>query len=487
MIEIIKEETLEKREGAFGLPKNIRQIGDAQEGTKVYIEDYVMTYLKQSAAYTTEEDEAFVLYGNKMEIVGTSYYFVSGTLRVSKVNSCLYNLLFDEEDWKKINEEAALYFPSLSVLGWALLREEDTDMFDYRIAGTHERYFRKEQEVFFEYSKTEKEERVYLYRDGKMEKQKGHYIYYDKNDLMQNYMVSMKEEKEKVEDEHVDNAAKKFRMVVQEKKEQKRRHRTNVLLYSAATVLAFVILLIGITMLNNYEKMQNMERVLYQIASEATSENVQNVTEPEGELQVMEEEGDKEAVLETIGEPETSIIPTVSGDAVVFNDPAGTESDETMQIGEQGMVTQTGSDETNQGQNEENATKDTDNGEKAADGEQAVERNKTQTSEGVTNETQPGEQTATGETEQKTDSPETTEQDDNKDQDNQNKVVEEASDESRQTIKTTYQTYIIRKGDTLEKINQLFYGNVNRIDEICSLNNIKNKDNICYGEKIILP
>ena len=50
-----------------------------------------------------------------------------------------------------------------------------------------------------------------------------------------------------------------------------------------------------------------------------------------------------------------------------------------------------------------------------------------------------------------------------------------------------YQTYTIQKGDTLERINYLFYGTQNRIKEICELNQIENRDNIRYGEKIILP
>ena len=44
------------REKELLLPKNIRQVGDAGEYTKVYFEDYVMTYIKQQAALEKEKE-----------------------------------------------------------------------------------------------------------------------------------------------------------------------------------------------------------------------------------------------------------------------------------------------------------------------------------------------------------------------------------------------------------------------------------------------
>lgn len=53
MIEIVyKEEKQEARgnESYFQLPKNIRQIGDCKGKQKIYLEDYVYTYLKKLSA-----------------------------------------------------------------------------------------------------------------------------------------------------------------------------------------------------------------------------------------------------------------------------------------------------------------------------------------------------------------------------------------------------------------------------------------------------
>ena len=50
MIEIVYKENKEQangNEGYFHLPKNIRQIGDTDQVVRLYVEDYVNTYLKR--------------------------------------------------------------------------------------------------------------------------------------------------------------------------------------------------------------------------------------------------------------------------------------------------------------------------------------------------------------------------------------------------------------------------------------------------------
>lgn len=47
--------------------------------------------------------------------------------------------------------------------------------------------------------------------------------------------------------------------------------------------------------------------------------------------------------------------------------------------------------------------------------------------------------------------------------------------------------YKIEKGDTLYKISIKIYGDTGKVKEICELNGIKDPDNIKYGQKILLP
>ena len=51
-----------------------------------------------------------------------------------------------------------------------------------------------------------------------------------------------------------------------EKKEQNSQKKMLTFLYTASTFLVLVILVIGVTMMNNYDRMTNMETAIHQIS-----------------------------------------------------------------------------------------------------------------------------------------------------------------------------------------------------------------------------
>ena len=72
MIEVIYNENPEdksKGKTSLRLPKNIRQIGNTEEDFKIYIEDYVVTFLNQ----LTEKDLS--------KILSNFYYAANNALR----------------------------------------------------------------------------------------------------------------------------------------------------------------------------------------------------------------------------------------------------------------------------------------------------------------------------------------------------------------------------------------------------------------------
>lgn len=55
------------------------------------------------------------------------------------------------------------------------------------------------------------------------------------------------------------------------------------------------------------------------------------------------------------------------------------------------------------------------------------------------------------------------------------------------TIENNYEEYIVKNGDTLAAICEVKYGSLVKMQEICTINNIKNADYIAPGQKIYLP
>lgn len=53
---------------------------------------------------------------------------------------------------------------------------------------------------------------------------------------------------------------------------------------------------------------------------------------------------------------------------------------------------------------------------------------------------------------------------------------------------TKYQAeYTVRDGDTLAIVCRMYYGNLDKLQEICDLNGITDPNTILPGQKIVLP
>ena len=59
------------------LPKNITQIGEVDKVCKVYVEDYVVSYIKQLNREAENREISVALYGRHEQEDGVDYHFVS--------------------------------------------------------------------------------------------------------------------------------------------------------------------------------------------------------------------------------------------------------------------------------------------------------------------------------------------------------------------------------------------------------------------------
>src|SRR5699024_8892287 len=125
MIEVIyKDEKQEAKvsEGMFSVPKNIRQIGQADENYRIYMEDYAYTFLKKKAGAVNEGQDGgclAVLTGESKWIGGVTYIFIRGALAVENAENSAEHIDFTEEKWKGIHEELKKYFEEQGSAGWS--------------------------------------------------------------------------------------------------------------------------------------------------------------------------------------------------------------------------------------------------------------------------------------------------------------------------------------------------------------------------------
>ncbi len=312
MIEVVKEGKT---------PKNIRQIGQVSGNQKVYLEDYVITYLKQPPA-SDETMRVVILYGKKEMMGDELCWFVNGAVGAEK-DFFMEKTVIDQESWQRVNEMAGRFFPEQTVLGWAIISNDSTKEIEEQILRTQKQFFRPDQKLYFEYNTDEKEEYVYLYEKGKMRQQSGYYIYYERNECMQNYMVSLRAAERHPEEFEADRAAHQFRERTSEKRQEIHRRRSATLMTCLSLALMLVIMVIGIAILNNYEKMQNMEQVLYQISGKI-DQSAEEAAEME-DVSVLQEVPNEEMV-EQVDEPAPLVsreeLAQNSGEEVATEEPS---------------------------------------------------------------------------------------------------------------------------------------------------------------------
>ena len=462
------------------LPKNITQIGEANPHCKIYVEDYVVSYIKQMNQYAGEKELAVALYGTRKEEGEITYIFLYGACKLVFLQKECRHL--SQAVWQEVEKQRKRYFSQYTFLGYRLLNGE-------MIEGFHIC-----------------EQSVCRYVEG-------YARFYEKNDSMLAFMLE--ERREEVQPEKVDQ--EKYDMVKKRQEERRsqadengghafQRRRKNgfrgALLpeegdghafpgkqkpffgektapgeagrrqgrtrFTAAA--AFVLLCgIGLAAVGG-GRFGNLRLAAEKIMDSLTQKQLPDAVEAvNGTAQVgtvVAEEKLTDAVLKE-------------------NAAAGTE--ENQENGQGSDQEETGNSASGQETPPESQQGSGENGQETPPESQ-------QGSGGNGQETPPESQQGSGENGQET--PPETQQGSGGNGQETPPESQQGSDGSgqqdpvRQTdTKPSAElvSYTVQKGDTLIGICIRQYGSDARVAEICSLNNITNPDDIKEGEKIFIP
>lgn len=357
--EVTAEETAKKQNLVFKMPKNIKQIGKTGHNPEIYIEDYAETYLRRLSECDYTECRAAVLVGEVVQLEKNRVVFIQGAVEAEGAVQ-ENELHFTQAVWDTVYEQMKTYFPNREVVGWFLGGPGFLLEAEEMLLRTHLDQFAGKDRIFYKVDSVEKEAKFYLYEQSCLCLRSGFYIYYEKNEEMQNYMLSRKvtrstefgfeeptvkelrqvlqkkqQEQQQTSSELLNKRQGKQSILkqkgirkpqdglaVQEKEEEKQEEirQSNLqaastgqnvsgvtrLFYIAGTLAAFTILMIGMAVLQSLEPQESMQNTL----------NPQNVGEllsptPEflpqiTEAQIQEEES-------------TDIFSYLESQGVVFN------------------------------------------------------------------------------------------------------------------------------------------------------------------------
>lgn len=434
------------------LPKNTRQIGERDQSVRLYLEDYVNTYLKRLFPKGGQDLRVGVLLGTSEEHDGVPYLFVDGALEMEDVAEQGEKVELTESAWKKVYQDMDRLFPKRSVLGWFLCGAPGAALSPLNYWKQHGQYFAGKNQLMYLNSGLEGEEAVYITSEDGFYKLRGYYIYYERNQMMQDYMI-MRKDVRRVETGTGEPVVRDFRQRMEENKSQITSRRGSIrVLGSLCSALAMVVLAGGVVMVNNYDKMQKMESVLTSVLPEGISwqnslsavENSQKKggllrNSQTGQMSGTENGGDNLLVEHASG----GVNPTLAHETMseTYPETAGQSQNETvMEAEEQNRVSEDGQ----------------------ADGERPAEAENQTGTDQPSSHDPAGTKTAPAQA--------TTE-----------------SDRAAISAALASGTYQIQPGETLYGICLKLYGNGGRLEEICRLNGLEDENKIMAGQNLILP
>lgn len=415
-------------------PKNIRQVGEIGDGQRIYVEDYVMTYAMHLAAKTKDCYSSAVLLGQKAVVDGRRTLFISGAVEIPQ--QWQQNLSITGEQWTAVYDQIQKYFHDIEILGWFLTRPGMELTVSEQVHSAWRSEFEGTDKILFLYDNISREEAFYTCKDGEFLHHPGYYIYYEKNEEMQNYMIDEKGGKSSDEG-YQDMASRKIRKKIEEKnREHKMYLFRQQMVYTVGILAGAVVLVTAATRLYH----STSEDVVADI-----TENTQKVAKDEGWIlsERQKEDSDSQEGMEN----ETK------------NKGSETENN--------------GESEKDTLNTEEQQLEGTEDGQKPEQGETEEETGKTD-KEPVKTEENAEAAEQQQETAEETDSVETT-------------ASVSETEGKKTTSKNKNKLYKVKKGDTLESISISHYGTSRYIKKIKKLNHLESADKIYIGQELILP
>ena len=451
------------------LPKNIRQIGDIQGKEKIFLEDYVMTYIKKKEK---QEKEGYlgIFLGERQEKEDTVYVFVRGILEVpadmlipeeaemacgENTGNTSEHSENREDKWvkKKNTEEPAKgkksgenwmdqmekeyqeYFPDWSVQGCCVIGVYPTERMRLLLDSLPEA-------GGLIYHLQEQEETIYQVENGRYRQIKGYFVFYEQNRNMQEYMANVFSN-DSVEKEGVsDKAIRSFRKKVKEKGLQK----NTSFLKLASSFFVVTVLVIGAIVVNRIDDIRAVRTAVD--SGDTTVEN---------EVIYVEDTVGTQVTDGTSGGQADSVVSsyTVESEAVGF--PTGDVSDAGSSLIDMESSASVSSS--------------------LVDMESSAS-----VSSSLVDADSSGSQWTSGAVADLAGSDAFWNDTVLEDADSETEAVQEAA-----SIRQTQAAYVIKEGDTLADICNQYYGSLDRLAEICETNGIADANMIMPGQKIVLP
>jgi LysM repeat protein/proteasome lid subunit RPN8/RPN11 len=257
-------------ENKFVFPSNVKQIGSIDEDIKIYVEDFAYTYICQYARAEAYKEKLAVLVGQYTKLEGKNVVLISGIIQGKYTANAGGNEVFTEETWEYIQTRKERYFKDFEIVGWLHTQPGNGTYVPEEDKVFHKENFSKAYQVLFVMDCTERMDAFFV-SDPKLGLRElaGYFIYYDKNENMQEYMLDNKLVKsrsynyqEEEEEAPKEDVIVNYRRHEKEKKIENRQKKLTNLLVSTSGIVVVLCFFMGLLLLQNAQRMSQLEQQL---------------------------------------------------------------------------------------------------------------------------------------------------------------------------------------------------------------------------------
>ena len=411
------------------LPRNITQVGAPDKNCKIYVEDYVVSYMKQINKIAEDKAISVAIFGRKTEEEQITYCFVYGACQIQAITKEIRHR--SQAQSQEVERMRKKYFPEQEFLGYQILNGEMIEGFQICDQGSC-RYV-KGYACFFE-----KNDTMLAYMlEARVEEVRPENVEQDKYEMVKKRQEERRArfEEKQLGRKNVEKEKELQKAAEPEKKSaEQERGKFKVVPFVITAAACFAVLTI---MGNDYFQETLNSRVIswWEDVKQVHREQI-DIEETEPMVLIGQaQESQMQPVMSTL------VTEDKLADAILEENANAIETNEEVEsenVGEDVFLEEILSEERLNFESEQ------------------VEN---VLSQEVADEVS-GEDVTNG----------------------------ELQEEKEKEIETQrMESYVIQKGDTLIAISTSIYGSDAAVGQICALNNISNPDNIQIGQKILLP
>lgn len=328
---------MSETEKEWKLPKNTRQIGEENGEKRLYVEDYVVTYLNRLA---DEKDVArAILIGTVKERNLYPYIFIDGAVEVEDYH-------MDEKQREEFEKKIEMEFGIRKIMGWFFSSKEGPVIYNQEVLDTYHQFFAEENQVLLVSDPLEEELNAFFMEDEMLTEQPGYQIYYEKNLPMQNRLIEKNIGKSQEKGtENKDDAIHRFRELVKLKKTEKETEeekKNGWLTYIASGFLVMTILALGVTIIYSYDRMKQVEQNLAILSNYVDSQKEYVTDQPESAEEVISHIKDVTEETETMSLEDITVEEETLTGTTFWNQTEQEKTEpETETASEKNVVTET--------------------------------------------------------------------------------------------------------------------------------------------------